>query len=198
MNVGKIIQPLQIKPGIPRKTLFKDYSHYVMSQVEKLILSDETSKQDKIKNERFDLKVVVWDQNKQDQSIPNSFQIRHDAALAKFFHRPPILKLFRSNLKLPIDPLEHLDKEIDPKTINRALESILNYLKMENPYLLSYRFGPIIGEEMLLGLRELHDLTQWAENENFGIKITPIRYFFYIDEDNEIVQTVQGSFKRWM
>ncbi len=197
MKVGDIISPIQITPGTPRKILFEDFAEYVMSQVRELLLPDDPSIQTNIKSERFELETSVWD-NEKEVAIPKELVINHKSALSKFFHRPAILKIFRSNLKLPITPLENLISERNPTAIGQSLQLIIDYLENENPYLLAYRFGPKTGEEMKLGLQELLALTIWARQNYLNIEITPIRCFFSIQDGNEIIQTEQGLFEGWM
>ncbi|KPL07645.1 hypothetical protein AMJ86_03605, partial [bacterium SM23_57] len=130
--------------------------------------------------------------------IPNDLSIKNGGALAKFLHRPAILKIFRSNLKFPIEPLERINSENDPNAIAVSLKYILNYLEDENPYLLTYRFGPKTGEEMKLGLKELLALSNWGIQRNISLKFTPIRRFYSLENGKEIVQTKQGYFAHWM
>jgi 1-acyl-sn-glycerol-3-phosphate acyltransferase len=197
MKIGDTIPPLNMKTGIPRKTLFEDYSEYVMVKVRDLLLPDEPSIQEKIKDERFELKYSAWDGDRQVR-IPNDLSIKNGGALAKFLHRPAILKIFRSNLKFPIEPLERINSENDPNAIAVSLKYILNYLEDENPYLLTYRFGPKTGEEMKLGLKELLALSNWGIQRNISLKFTPIRRFYSLENGKEIVQTKQGYFAHWM
>jgi 1-acyl-sn-glycerol-3-phosphate acyltransferase len=197
MKIGDTIPPLQIKTGIPRKIQFEDYSEFVMVKVRDLLLPDEPSIQDKIKDERFELKQSAWDGDCQVR-IPNDLSINYGEALAKFLHRPAILKIFRSNLNFPIEPLEHINSENDPNAIAESLQYILDYLENENPYLLTYRFGPKTGEEMKLGLNELSALANWGIQKNITIKIIPIRRFYSLEEGKEILQTKQGYFEHWM
>ena len=51
---------------------------------------------------------------------------------------------------------------------------------------------------MYIGLNELQVLLKWTINNNFFIQLTPIRRFFSIIENQEIVQTKQGYFEGWM
>jgi 1-acyl-sn-glycerol-3-phosphate acyltransferase len=198
MKVGQLIPPLVKQPCIPRRVLFDNYAQFVMSQVRALILPDDPSLKPKYKNERFEFDYFIQDQLGQQRIIPNRLKISHKTGLAKFLHRPAILKLFRSNLDLPITVLENLYEKHDPQAIARAVKYILDYLDNENPYLLSYRFGPKVGEEMLLGLRELLALSTWSANQDYRLFLIPIRYFFSLAEEKEIKQIKQHSFDHWM
>ena len=130
--------------------------------------------------------------------IPAELEINHQVALTKFLHRPAILKIFRSNLNLTTEALENLDTITDPQVLDDALSHVIHYLQKENPFLLAYRFGPKEAEEMLMGIREFKELTAWASGHHYQLEITPIRRFFSIPDDQEIVQTKQGNFEGWM
>jgi 1-acyl-sn-glycerol-3-phosphate acyltransferase len=198
MHVGSTIPKLQKQTGIPRKKLFENYSERVMTEVRKLVLPDDPSLQERIKDETFELSLTISDSSGNHPEIPAELEIDHPVALTKFLHRPAILKIFRSNLNLPTDALENLDTITDPQVIDAALYHVIHYLRQENPFLLSYRFGPKEAEEMLMGICELKEITAWASGQNYQLKLTPVRRFFSIPDGQEIVQTKQGNFKGWM
>jgi len=198
MKIGALIPPLQMETGLSRKVVFEDYSERIMSEVRYLVGLDDPSLQVKIKDETFDLKIIITDHLGEKQEIPQGLTITHSTALAKFLHRPAVIKIFRSNLQLQIDPLEDLHNENDPKSIRDALSLVLAYLEDENPFLLSYRFGPKNGEEMYLGLKGLKLLTEWACDNELMIRITPIRGYFSVEENKEILQVNQVQFEGWM
>lgn len=198
MRVGTTIPILTHQTGVSRKRLFENFAEKVMVEVRNLILPDDPSLQERIKDEKFELEIKITDSSGNHHAIPSHLVIRHTVALTKLLHRPAILKIFRSNLNLPTEALENLASITDPNSIKEALSCVIDYLKKENPYLLSYRFGPKEAEEMLLGLSGLEELTNWAANQNYQLQIIPIRRFFSIQEDQVIVQTKQGYFKGWM
>ena len=198
MNIGKLIQPLELNTGMPRKMVFEYFSERIMSKVRNLILQDDPSLKENIQNERFELTIVVTDDKDNIQQHPSEIKILHAKSIAKLLHRPTILKIFRSNLQLPIDPLENLDANENPCMLKIAVDSIVGYLENENPYLLTYRFGPKTAENMFLGLKELQSLLLWACHQNFRVKIAPIRKFYSNLEKREITQYKQGKFEGWM
>lgn len=198
MKVGRVIPPLIENPDTPRKMLFEDYSEMVISEVRKLLLPDDPSLDVKIRDERFELEITIQNSMGVKQNIPDNLAISNVSALTKFLHRPTILKIFKENLQIPIDALENLDSESRPRVIADSLDLILNYIKNENPYFLSYRFGPKAGESMLLGLEELLRISNWADENGFNIRITPIRKFISIPDNKEVIQTKQGQFRNWM
>ena len=198
MKIGQLIQPVTLKTGVPRKIVFENFAEEVMIAVRGLILPNDPSRHVAIKDEEFELKTEAFTANQEMVAIPASVTIQNQAALSKFFHRPAILKIFRRNLQLPIAPLQNLVQQDNPQSIKAALEAVLNYLENENPYLLTYRFGPKNAEEMFLGLQELLKFTNWAVNENFSVRVTPIWKYFSIEQNKHISQTSQGAFTDWM
>ncbi len=198
MQIGKLIPHLEKNEDVPRKVLFNNFAEGVMTQVRGLIDPTDPSIQENVKNEHFELSLVVKDHKNSKIQIPKNRQIIHDTSLVKFLHRPTILKIFYANLKLPVEVLLDLDQNSDPQVISDAVILILKYLEHENPYLLTYRFGPKVGEEMKLGLEELLKLSQWAANNNWFISITPIRKYYSVRENKEIIQTKPDRFINWM
>jgi hypothetical protein len=132
------------------------------------------------------------------ETYPNHLAIRHATALTKLLHRPAILKIFTSNLNLPTQPLQNLDREPDPERIAEAVRAILEYLDEENPYLLTYRFGPQEAEAMRLGLEELLALASWASRSGLRLTLTPVRRYTPPHREEEVVQVKQGTFEGWM
>lgn len=198
MQIGKLLPHLENNSDIPRKFLFENYAEEVMTEVRALILPTDPSKQVVIGNERFELSLMVKDQQNYAIPIPKEKQVIHASSLVKFLHRPAILKLFYANLNLPIEVLLNLDHDNDPQAISDAVKLILQYLEFENPYLLSYRFGPKVAEEMKLGLEELLALSQWVAENGWLIYITPIRKYYSLKHNKEIIQTKQDRFTNWM
>jgi hypothetical protein len=91
-----------------------------------------------------------------------------------------------------------LDQESDPARIARATGSILDYLHDENPYLLTYRFGPQEAQAMERGLEELLALARWTSESGLRLELTPVRRYFSPERGEEVVQVSQGSFESWM
>jgi hypothetical protein len=99
---------------------------------------------------------------------------------------------------MPIQPLQNLHQNPTPQEIIKAVEPILDYLENDNPYFFAYRFGPKQGEGMKLGLQELKRLAAWALENAFDLHITPIRRYYRIDQETEVVQAKQTKFEDWM
>ena len=86
----------------------------------------------------------------------------------------------------------------NPDEISNALFEVLDYLDNENPYLLTYRFGGPEADNMRKGIEELLKLSQWASAHNKEVKVVPIRRFYSLLEEREIVQYEQERFEKWM
>jgi 1-acyl-sn-glycerol-3-phosphate acyltransferase len=198
MNVGPLIPPASPPPGKPRKVYLETFATQVMDAVNALLPADDPALQARQHDERFELQVSVHRPDGTPGSYPADQPIRHQTALAKLLHRPAVLKIFKQNLRLPIGPLQNLDSEHDAGKIADATRSALDYLKDENPYLLTYRFGPKEAEAMHAGLQELLALAQWASASSLSLTVTPIRSYRLPDGEEEIVQIKQGTFEHWM
>lgn len=198
MNVGKSLPAADLPKGKSRKAYFMEYATQVLNAIRSLLPKDDPSMRVTIKDERFELETRAYKANGETVTIPDNLQIEHGKPLAKVLHRPGILKIFLKNLKMPIEPLQHLDENHTPSDFILPLKLILEYLKTDNPYLLTYRFGPKQGEEMKLGLEEFLALSEWADSNSLSLDLTPIRCYFDIEKQEEIKQIKQGEFEHWM
>jgi 1-acyl-sn-glycerol-3-phosphate acyltransferase len=198
MRVGQLVPAARLPRGEARKAYLEAYAAQVMDAVNALCPADDQEHQPEIIDERFELQVAVHEPGGKPASYPAGLDIRHSIALAKFLHRPAILKIFRKNLRLPMGALQDLENVHDAGQIAGAIQSVLDYLEHENPYLLTYRFGPKGAEAMQLGLEELLALARWAAESGLSLTDTPVRRYYAPDQDEEVVQTRQGSFERWM
>lgn len=198
INVGEVIPAAELPKNQGRKPYLQSYANRVMQEVKDLLPPDDPSLRPKIREEGFELEITVRDQDGISQLVPPELAIKHPQALAKFLHRPTILKIFRVNFKLPIDPVQNLHKEPSTSEISRSLELILEALEGEYPYLLTYRFGPQQAEKMQHGLTELLALAQWADEAGFGIRVKPVRRYTSTETGEVVVQVEQGTFEDWM
>jgi 1-acyl-sn-glycerol-3-phosphate acyltransferase len=197
MNVGRVIPAATIPDGISRKAALQDYAGQVLAAIRALVPPGEAPTEYQVSDERFELLVTLQQVHGKPATIPPDLEIVHGSALAKLLHRPAILKLFRENLRLPVEPLEDLQNTQDAANIARATQAILNYLQQENPYLLTYRFGPKEAEAMQAGLQELQALAWWGAGENHSAIIIPVRHYRIAETGGEITETDQGSFRDW-
>lgn len=198
MYIGELIPAASPDKEIPRKLYFQNYATKVMNAIQSLIPENDKPQRNFIKDERFELEIEVRSAEGKSIDYPVHLQIKHDQALTKILHRPGILKIFRSNLALPTEALERLDDKPDVREIDLATRSIIRYLREDNPYLLTYRFGAKEAEAMLLGLTELNALTEWVILRGYSLKLKPVRRYFVTNSDEEMIQIKQGKFEDWM
>jgi len=198
MRVGQLVPAARLPRGEARKAYLETYAAQVMDAVNALRPANDRDQQPEIIDEHFELEVAVHGPGGEPASFPADLDIRHRIALAKFLHRPAILKIFRKNLRLSMGALQDLENVHDAGQIADATQPVLDYLEHENPYLLTYRFGPKAAEAMQLGLKELLALARWAAESGLSLTVTPIRRYYAPHQGEEIVQTRQGSFERWM
>jgi 1-acyl-sn-glycerol-3-phosphate acyltransferase len=198
MQVGQVIPPAVIPPEKPRKEYLQEYADQVVEAIHLLVPQDQYTTEPEIINERFELKVNILDADQNQVSIPEDLRIQETIPLAKFLHRPAILKIFKVNLELPVEPLQNLEKKPKVPDLITACQVVMEYLINENPYLLTYRFGIKEGLGMQRGIEELSLLLTWCQDRNYSIHILPTRFYYSLKEEREIQQTEQGSFQSWM
>lgn len=198
MNVGELLPPAELPGDMPRKEYFRQYAAKVMDAVEVLVPPEDRRAEPVIRDERFALMVEAFGPNGEPRPIPGHLQIEHKIALAKFFHRPVILKIFRRNLQMPVEPLQRLVERPGVKEMIVGLQHILDYLENENPNLLTYRFGIQGGLAMQAGLEQLLALCQWAAYKGYTLAVKPIRRYYSLEEEREIVEMEQGRYEQWM
>lgn len=198
INIGELIPAAQKSTAQGRKTYFEDYSEEAMQRVRELLPPDDPALEVKFKDEHFELDISATDAAGGPVSLPGEFQIKHGESLAKFLHRPMILKIFDVNFRLPIKALQRLDLQPSPGEIAQAIEHILAVIDEKYTYLLAYRFGPKDADEIQRGLVTLRDLAFWAHENDFQLTIIPIRKYYSTVENNEITQTVQEAAGVWM
>jgi 1-acyl-sn-glycerol-3-phosphate acyltransferase len=198
MNVGTLLPPAELPEDMPRKAYFRKYASEVMDAVEALIPPEDRRAEPVIRDERFDLEVEAFDSQDNAVPIPEELEIENKAALSKFFHRPVILKIFRSNLEMPVEALQRLVERPSVDEIITGLRPILDYLENENPYLLTYRFGNQGGLAMQAGLEQLLALAEWAAQKGYTLAVKPIRRYYSLEEEREIVEMEQGVYTEWM
>jgi 1-acyl-sn-glycerol-3-phosphate acyltransferase len=198
MNVGKVMPAARLPEDQPRKVYLERYATRTVEAIEALLPPEDPARRTVIVDERFELRVAVRTDGGKKGDCPDDLVIEHAAALAKLLHCAPILKIFTRNLKLPVQPLQNLERESDPGRIVAATQPILDYLRSENPYLLTYRFGPQEAQAMERGLEELLTLARWALKSELRLELTPIRRYFSPERGEEVVQVRQGSFEGWM
>ena len=198
MSVGQALPAVEISPGEPRKKSLQDYATLVMEAVHQLVPAEDYLTEPEIINEWFEMEIIFKDNHGQIINMPSDLKFTQALTLAKFLHRPAILKIFKVNLELPVDPLQNLGDQPSVSKLIPAVKAILHYLMLENPYLLTYRFGIKEGLAMQKGLEELLNALEWCLQNNHTITITPVRHFYSIKKNQEVIQEEQRHFQSWM
>jgi hypothetical protein len=198
MRVGEVMEAASLPEDQSRKAYLQAYAARTVDAIHALLAPEERAQAPAVQNERFELRVAVRADGRAERAHPEKLSVEHGDALAELLHSAPILKIFTSNLDLPTQPLQNLDRETSARRIAEATQSILDYLEGENPYLLTYRFGPRRAEAMRLGLEELLALARWACESGLRLQVTPVRRYTLAERGEEVVQTKQGTFKAWM
>lgn len=194
MNIGPMIPPIPEEvPGKTRKQALMDGANVIMERVEALIPHEEKATWGQVCDERFMLEVSVDHPNGSPIEIPMQYTIHEARALAKFFHRPVLLRTLSRNLKLPVQPLQRITVERDPQAIADAAEVALDYLETKNPFFLTYRFGNEEGGAMRAGIGQLMALARWAASHRYRLRVRPIRLYRRAGSDEEMLEDHIGS-----
>jgi len=197
MNIGTLIPPVTIPEGKPRKLHFQDAANAIMDAVYDLVPASVKDQETTVLDERFELRVRAFNTREEEISIPPNHCMPHGAFLSKFIHRPTLFNNLRDNLNLPINALQHLHEHPDNHELLHATNAILTYLKTDNPYYFTYRYGQKEGSSMQSGIQELHHLAVWANNASIRLQITPIRRFRTPDSSDEVVLDRPEEIKKW-
>jgi 1-acyl-sn-glycerol-3-phosphate acyltransferase len=198
MIIGQVLPPAKLPEGMAKKTYFQEHAAQIMDAVYSLVLAEQTGLDQEIKNEWFEMDFNLTDNIGETLEVPPNLRIQHASQLAKLLHRPLIMDLFTENLELPVHPLQRLINKPPVQDLILALESILFYLKEENPNLLTYRFGIPEGLGMQEGLRELLRILQWCSRNGHQISINAVRHYYSNSKQQEIVQREQEISQPWM
>ena len=197
MNVGELIPPVEIPEGKPRKQHFQDAAQEIMEAVWNLVPESAKKAEIEILDERFEFLVEAAKPGGEFVDIPEGLEIKHGPALSKFLHRPTLFNNLRDNLSLPVQALKELYAEPPVEELAAAAAAILEYLKTENPFYFTYRYGQVKGTAMQQGIQELHELTSWAAARNVHLKLTPIRRYRTPDLSEEVVLDRAQEIKKW-
>jgi 1-acyl-sn-glycerol-3-phosphate acyltransferase len=193
MNIGQVIPAVRSDiDGKSRKEVLQDSANLIMQRIEALIPEEDKRRWNRIRDERFELKLDIQKADGSTVSLPDELALTRPDMLSKFFYRPLMLDVFSRNLKLPVSPLQHLDTERDPKRIADASEAILGYLET-NPHFLTYRFGYDEGAAMKTGVEQLKAIGRWAAQQGYRLTLTPIRRYRRRGNDQEIVEDKPGN-----
>lgn len=193
MNIGHVIPPIPAEiEGKSRKEALEDGARMVMQQIAALIPEEDKQRWNRIRNERFELQLVVRDSSGEPVTLPPELEITVPEMLAKYFHRPLMLDVLARNLNLPIQPLQRLHREHDPAKLAPALKAAVSYYDA-HPNFLPYRFPYVEASGMHNGLRQLHRIAEWSIEHNYQVEVIPIRRYQQRGSDQEIVEYSPGS-----
>jgi len=198
MKVGKIMPAAKLPQGMPRKAYFLEYAAQVMDAVYALVPTEDNASETGIIDECFEMELYLKDKTGKTLELPVELQFQQASQLAKFLHRPAILDIFETNLELPVHSIQILKEKPPVSELIQALQSILLYLENENPYLLTYRFGIKGGLAMQQGLGELLRILEWCSRNDHQITITPVRRYYSLKEEREIIERDQEVYQPWM
>lgn len=193
MNVGEALPPVQEQPGLAKKQMFADGAERVMQAIEKLIPSEDIMRGPRIMHEHFELQVAALNGTQSNIPLPADLHLENGAAVARMFHQPVILNVFRKNLRMPVETLRAVNQAHAAGALHRDIDTVLGYLNHDNPYFLTYRFGNQIGGAMKDGLEELHKITYWAQREGHQLRITPIHRYTLEGAAEEIIEKDPGK-----
>lgn len=197
MNIGQVIPAASIPPGKKRKDYLEEFATEILDNITNLVPTADRQKTT-ITDECFELEVTVQNNSSTWKTPPHEHDIKHRSGLARFLHSPVILKVYTKNLNKDIRAIQDIAQTQNPAKIADALIQVLTYLDNENPYFLTYRFGGPEADNMRKGLEELLQLTQWAIQTNHTIEVVPIRRYYSLEKEREIIQREQETFEKWM
>lgn len=199
MTVGPLIPAATPAPGVALKDYLEDYAGQVMTAVNSLQSAEERARPPKIRDERFEFSLTVQTRAGQPVALPPElvFPEAEGQALAKLLHRPALMRVFSGNLGLPTSALQRLDREHNAQTLADATQVVVNYLKTDNPYFLSYRF-PSQYPAMQAGVERLLAVARWAAARGYRLHVQPVRRYYSTEQGREIVQVKQGEHRGWM
>jgi 1-acyl-sn-glycerol-3-phosphate acyltransferase len=190
MNVGK---PIEIAPeelhDLSRKETLIAHTKRIMDAVYEIIPQSEKDQWHSLAEENFELQVELHtaDGRPVHEATP---ALEHAEKASKFFHRPQLLDAMHRNLALPVGALVNLHSVGDARSIADALEHVVRYVKVDNPYFLTYRFGNEEGHAMRTALESLQNMARWAQRQGYRLRIKPIRRYRYVGQEQLIIQDV--------
>ncbi len=197
MHVGELIPALEVLPGVPRKQQLQQAADRIVDAIWELVPGDEQAEPVPIADETFVFEVVVSDAKGMIVPLPEPLRLQHGPALSKVLHRATLFNNLLQNLRLPVAPLQQLHDRPPLEDLLTATHSILDYLRSENPYYFTYRYGPAEGGAMAAGVQEFHNLVTWAMQENHTVHATPIRRYRRTDTGEWITLEIPQEEDKW-
>jgi 1-acyl-sn-glycerol-3-phosphate acyltransferase len=197
VKIGKLIPPVEVKPGKPKKDQFQEAAQLIMDKVWELVPEKEREPYGRIEYEHFSMDVSLYTHAANPVEIPDKLNLKNGHSLSKVLYRTTLINNFRANLGFDIDPLKNLNRKVDPDDLVRSIQQILTYLEDDNPYYFTYRYGLEEGKSMEQGFREFQKLAQWASDQGYTIDARPIRKYKLEGDEKEIVETYPTELAKW-
>jgi 1-acyl-sn-glycerol-3-phosphate acyltransferase len=197
MRVGELIPAISITPGIPRKRQLQEAADRIVDGIWALVPEQEQAEPIPIADETFAFKAELIDDRGLAVNTPESLSLKHGDALSKVLHRATLFNNLLNNLQLPVGPLKMLHTQPSLDDLSTATKAILDYLASENPYYFTYRYGPAEGAAMGKGIKELHDLVEWAQAQDLTLRATPIRRYRRTDTGEHIELNIPQEEDKW-
>lgn len=197
MHIGELIPALNLAPGVPQKQQLQETADRIVAGIWALVPADDQAAPVRIADEQFQFEVVVVGADGAVVPIPVSHRLDHGPALSKVIHRSTLFNNLLQNLRLPVAPLKCLHHNPPLEDLLAATQSILAYLRSDNPYYFTYRYGPVEGTAMQAGIQEFHDLAGWALEQGFVIQARPVRRYRRMDTGEVITISIPEEEDKW-
>ena len=188
MNVGETIPPVMLTDGESMKASLEKSANQLMAQINALVPAEDLQVLHKKENERYTLKIRIHSDGQAPQlPLPDHLRVIHGSAYARFMYNPTLLDVLVRNLKLPIHPLMHVNKQSVLDPVITAWDAILVYLKV-NPGFFTYRFGVDEGLAAEQALIELRQLALWVQENGYTLTVKPIHSYRNAQTGAEVVE----------
>lgn len=197
MTVGKLIPPVNLISGIPKKEQFQIAAQTIMDAVWELIPESDRLPHEMLDYENFDLEIIVTSPEGYPVSIPQELAVTEGSAFSKILYRTTLINNFRANLHIDIEPLKTIYQSPPPEKIVASTAAILDYLDYKNPYYFTYRYGQAEGTVMKKSIQEIHNLAKWSAENNYTLKAVPKRIYSLVGSDQETVETRPKELGKW-
>lgn len=197
MHIGEPLPPVQVSSGQPRKAQYAQAAQAVMDAIWELVPEEDKLEAEQILDEQFELIVKVSDSQGKDIPIPEKLQPQFGPSLSKLLHRPALFNGLLHNLRLPVQALRDLPDQPPIKDLLTATQAALNYLKHDNPYYFTYRYGQRQGSAMRKSIEEIHALAEWALASQLQISAIPIRRYRSGVGGREIIERRPVAEDQW-
>ncbi|MGV2437483.1 MAG UNVERIFIED_CONTAM: 1-acyl-sn-glycerol-3-phosphate acyltransferase [Anaerolineae bacterium] len=190
MNVGK---PIEIAPeelhDLSRKETLIAHTKRIMDAVYEIIPQSEKDQWHSLAERTLSYRLsYILQMVAPSTKPPPRLSMRKRRASSSTAHN--CSDAMHRNLALPVGALVNLHSVGDARSIADALEHVVRYVKVDNPYFLTYRFGNEEGHAMRTALESLQNMARWAQRQGYRLRIKPIRRYRYVGQEQLIIQDV--------